>query len=68
MHRNTTLENLTNYQFNFHATDEEIMLIAKQSEALGLKARKTTLDYLTNYSLSQEYKKSKTLDLVYNLN
>ena len=68
MHRNTTLENLTNYQFNFNATDEEIMLIATQSEALGFKANKETLNYITNYALSQEYRKSKTMNLVYNLN
>jgi hypothetical protein len=68
MHRNTTLENLTNYQFNINATDEEIMLIAKQSETLGFIARKETVDYITNYSLLHEYRKSKTMNLVYNLN
>jgi len=68
MHKNTTLENFTNYQFNFNATDEEIMLIAIQSEALGFKAKNETLNYITNYALSQEYRKSKTMSLVYNLN
>jgi len=68
MHRNTTLENLTNYQFNINATDEEIMIIAKQSEAFGFKANNETLNYISNYALSHEYRKSKTMDLVYNLN
>ena len=69
MHRNTTLENyLTNYQFKIHASDKEIMLIAEQSQALNIKTDKEILNNITNYSLSQQYRKSKTMNLVYNLN
>lgn len=59
---------LTDYQFNEQASDQEIMLVAIDSEQFNYKANKNSVDFILNYSQTLEVKQAKEINIIYNLN